>query len=68
MSPNPCLDDVYHLLIHSDVIIATKCNIMNHLKRPRVLDHELLLSTCPKQVQNEHMGEETEYVAQPMLR
>ena len=48
--------------------ITTKCNIVNHLEHPRVGVHELLVSTCPKQVQHEHMSEETESGVHPELR
>ena len=55
--PIPCLEGVCLLLIHSDVIITVSADIVNHLGRPRVIDQELVVSTCPKQVQNEYMGE-----------
>ncbi len=65
---NPGSDDVCLLLIHSDVIIVAQCIIVSHLERPWVVDHELLVSTCPKWVQNEYMGEKTECGVQPGLR
>ena len=63
----PCLEGVCLLLIHS-VITKIYSNIVNDLEHPRVVVHELLVSTCPKQVQNEYMGEKTESGAHPVLR
>ena len=53
-------DDAWLHLIHSNIISIVYSNIVNNLEHPQIIDQELLLSTCPKQVQNEYMGEKTE--------
>ena len=63
----PGLQGVWLLLIHSDLINAMQSGIVNHLERPRVMDQELLVTTCPNQVQNEYMDENTECGVHPGL-